>query len=529
MITLQDISYDHPDKTLLFENIHMRVPPNGRTGLVGHNGVGKSTLLRLITGELQPSAGVLRVQAEPYYVPQILGGYNHLSIAQALGIDQKLQALREILAGNATEATLNALDDDWTLEERATGALLQWGLTGVDLSHHLASLSGGQKTKVFLAGITLHKPEVILLDEPTNHLDSLGRALLHDLIRSANATYIVISHDIGLLNLMDAICEVTTHGLMLHGGNYDFYAGQKQIERDALRRDIRSKEKALQKAREKQRDTLERQRKLDARGKKKQAKAGVATIMLNTLRDQAEKSTSRIKDMHAHKVNEMSGDLHELRSAQPEADKIRFEFDDSSLHKGKVLFTADRINYTYGRQPIWKENLDLQIVSGDRIALQGLNGSGKSTLIRIILGELRPITGTVYRAITRPVYIDQDYSLIDHRLTIIDQVRAINNNGLEDHELKTRLNRFLFTKDDWDKPASALSGGEKMRLALCCVTTGREPADILLLDEPTNNLDIQNLEILAAAVSTYQGTLVVVSHDAHFSNLLQISRTIHLT
>lgn len=392
----------------------------------------------------------------------------------------------------------------------------------------METLSGGQKTKVFLAGISIHQPELVLLDEPSNHLDVSGRQLLYSFIKSTKSTLIVVSHDRKLLNLLDTICELSKHGVKVYGGNYDFYKEQKQIENNALSQDIQSKEKELRKAKEKERETLERQQKLDSRGRGKQEKAGVARIMLNTLRNNAENSTSKMKSVHAEKIGGISQDLQELRSSLPDIDKMKFGFDNSALHKGKVLFTATNINYAYHKQPLWKDNLNFQITSGERIALKGTNGSGKTTLIKLILGDIKPQAGTIYRADNKAVYIDQDYSLLDNKLKVYEQAEQFNVSALQEHEIKIRLNRFLFTKNDWDKSCSALSGGERMRLLLCCLTINSKSPDIIIFDEPTNNLDIQNVEILTAAINEYQGTIIVVSHEETFLEQINIERTIEL-
>lgn len=528
MLTLQGISYVHPNKDVLFDDIHLTVNPHDKIALIGSNGAGKSTLLKIIAGDFRPSGGQSNAQSAPYYVPQLFGQYNHLTIAQVLRIEGKLQALREILDGNVTESNLNLLDDDWTLEERCHDALHYWHLLDFDLTQKMETLSGGQKTKVFLAGLSIHQPKFVLLDEPSNHLDTAGRQQLYDFIQSSPNTFIVVSHDRKLLNLMDTVCELTRYGITVYGGNYDFYAEQKLIENNALHQDVHSKEKALRKAREKERETLERQQRLDARGKKKQEKAGVARIMMNTLRNNAENSTSKMKGVHAEKIGGIARELQELRSTLPDIERMKFGFDTTALHKGKLLFAANNINYSYNHQFLWREKLNFQISNGERIALKGLNGSGKTTLIKLIVGTLKPQTGTVYRSDNQSVYIDQDYSLIDQQLNVGQQAQLFNFSGLQEHEINIRLNRFLFPKEDWDKPCSALSGGEKMRLMLCCLTLSNQSPDIIILDEPTNNLDIQNIEILTAAINAYQGTLIVVSHDDYFLEQVKIERAIIL-
>ena len=154
--------------------------------------------------------------------------------------------------------------------------------------------------------------------------------------------------------------------------------------------------------------------------------------------------------------------------------------------------------------------------------------TGKTTLINLILGDLEPQTGIIYRAENKSVCIDQDYSLLDNTLNVYGQAQQFNTSALQEHEVKIRLTRFLFTKNDWDKPCIALSGGERMRLLLCCLTINSKSPDIIILDEPTNNLDIQNVEILTTAINEYQGTLIVVSHDETFLEQVNIERTIEL-
>lgn len=527
MLILQNISYTHPNKDLLFENINLILNNHEKAALIGNNGVGKSTLLKIIAQELNITYGQLKTAAPPYYIPQIFGQYNRLTVAQALKIDLKLNALNEILAGNLNEENYATLNDDWTIEQRCNSALDYWKLSNLSLSQKMETLSGGQKTKVFLAGLIIHQPEFILLDEPSNHLDLEGRKLLYDFIETTTSTLMVVSHDKTLLNLLNKIFELSKSGISTYGGDFNFYTAQKQIANDSLHHDLLTKEKALRKAKEKEKDTLERQQKLDARGKKKQEKSGVARIMMNTLRNSAENSSSKSKGIHAEKIEIINKRLHELRTALPDVDQMKFNFYHSNLHKGKVLFNAQNINHNYNEKALWQDKLTFNITSGERIAIKGLNGSGKTTLLKIILG-LKPNTGVVTGAINNAVYIDQDYSLIKNELKVYEQAQLFNTSALQEHEIKIRLNRFLFSKNDWDKSNNDLSGGERMRLMLCCLSMSNTPPDMMVLDEPSNNLDLQNLEILTAALTDYQGTLIVVSHDEYFLNNIFIQRIIQI-
>jgi ATPase subunit of ABC transporter with duplicated ATPase domains len=338
----------------------------------------------------------------------------------------------------------------------------------------------------------------------------------------------VVSHDRALLNLLNTVCELSKRGITIYGGNYDFYTEQKIIESDALNQDLKSKEKALRKAKETERESLERQQKLDARGKKKQEKAGVPTIFMKTLKNNAEKSTSRMKGVHTEKVGAISLELNQLRKELPDMDKMKIDFDNSALYRGKLLITAKDVNFGYGDQLLWKQALNFQITSGERIVVKGLNGSGKTTLIKMILGELEPRSGIIDRAGVKAIYIDQDYSLIDNKLSVYEQAQQYNSGILQEHDIKIRLNRFLFTKEYWDKPCKALSGGEKMRLMLCSLTISNHAPDIIVLDEPTNNLDIQNIEILTSAINQYKGTLIVVCHDEYFLKQINVKHSINM-
>ncbi|MGN6394958.1 MAG: ribosomal protection-like ABC-F family protein [Mucilaginibacter sp.] len=528
MLILHDVSYIHPNRELLFTGINFNINKHEKVALTGNNGAGKSTLLKLLAGVLKPAAGVAKADSTPYFVPQIFGQFNNITVAQALGIDDKLRALNEITSGNATDENFALLADDWTIEERCQEALMHWQLNNVVLTQKLGTLSGGQKTKVFLAGIQIHRPEVVLLDEPSNHLDTVSREILYDYVKSTGNTLVIVSHDRTLLNILDTVCELDKNGITIYGGNYDFYTEQKAIEALALNNDLKSKEKALRKAKETERQSAERQQKLDSRGKKNQQKAGLPKIVINTLRNKAENSTSRMKDVHTEKVASLAQELSQLRTTVPGIDKMKIDIDNAAIHKGKILVNAEDINFCYGEKQLWKQTMTFQIRSGERLAIAGRNGSGKTTLIKMILGELEPASGTIQSAGFKAVYIDQDYSLINNALSVYEQAQYFNSGVLQEHDVKIRLNRFLFTNEYWDKPCSALSGGEKMRLILCCLTISNQAPDIMILDEPTNNLDIQNIEILTNAVSEYKGTLIVISHDEYFLREVGVESIIEL-
>ena len=241
-IQVQQITYIHPDKEVLFRNLSFTVGKGRQLALIGNNGCGKSTLLQIMAGKLQPSSGNVLRPDDLYYVPQHFGQYDEMSIAQALGIDRKQKALHEILNGNASIDHFNILDDDWNIEEKALAALNGWGLGNRSLSESMHTLSGGEKTRVFLAGLELQEPSAILMDEPTNHLDNQGRNRLYEWVKKCRSTLIVVSHDRTLLNRFPETCELSRNALVCYGGNYEFYKQQKELQQNALQQQLDEKE-----------------------------------------------------------------------------------------------------------------------------------------------------------------------------------------------------------------------------------------------------------------------------------------------
>ncbi len=527
MLTLQNIAYSHPDRTALFHNVNLIVNKDEKVALIGKNGSGKSTLLKLASADILPNSGTIQTDSESYYIPQLFGQFDDLLVADALKVNRKIAALREILEGNVSEANYETLNDDWNIEERCRIALDFWNLEHVGLEKPMNELSGGQQAKVFLAGILVNEPKLILLDEPTNHLDRQSREKLYDWVKNTQATILLVSHDRELLELATRTAELSAQGIANYGGNYSHYLEAKQLESQALEHDINDKQRELRKAKTKERETNERQQKREARGKGKQEKSGVARIMMNTLRNKAENSSAKLKDVHHEKILGLSQELRDLRQNASDIDKMSFGFDDSSLHQGKLLFEGQNVNVRFSDENLWKTGLDFEIRSGERISLEGQNGSGKTTFIKI-LTEKTAASGELSLLAKNCVYVDQDYSLLDDSLSVYDQAQKANTSNLPEHEVRMRLDRFLFPMDKTDKNCRTLSGGERMRLVLCCLTMSGEPIDVLILDEPTNNLDLYNIAILTEAINQYKGTLIVVSHDKTFLEEIQVNRSIRL-
>ena len=542
-ISIQQISYIHPDKEVLFSDLNFAISKGQKLGLVGNNGCGKSTLLQIIAGQLSPSSGVIVRPNDLYYIPQHFGQYDSLTIAQALQIERKQQALHAILAGDVSNENFTILNDDWNIEERSITALDLWGLGQFTLSYPMNLLSGGEKTRVFLAGMDIHHPSVILMDEPTNHLDSSGRQRLYDWVEKYRSTLLVVSHDRTLLNLLPEICELEKHQINYYGGNYEFYKEQKTLMQEALQQRIEEKEKALRIARKVARETAERRDKQNVRGEKSNIKKGVPRIVLNALQGKSEKSTSKLTGVHQEKAEKLTNERNQLRGSLSPTAALKTDFNSSSLHTGKILVTAKEINFSYhsnsinndiqensiSKQQLWQAPVSFQLKSGDRLRIEGANGSGKTTLLKLITGQLQPQEGTLTRTDFSYVYLNQEYSIIDDRNSILEQAYAFNSRNLPEHEIKIILNRYLFPASEWDKSCRKLSGGEKMRLAFCCLMISNNTPDMFILDEPTNNLDIQSIEIITATIKNYAGTVIAISHDNYFIQEIGVEQCILLS
>ena len=542
-ISIQQISYIHPDKEVLFSDLNFAISKGQKLGLIGNNGCGKSTLLQIIAGQLSPSSGVIVRPDDLYYIPQHFGQYDSLTIAQALQIERKQQALHAILAGDVSNENFTILNDDWNIEERSIAALDLWGLGQFTLSYPMNLLSGGEKTRVFLAGMDIHHPSVILMDEPTNHLDSSGRQRLYDWVEKYRSTLLVVSHDRTLLNLLPEICELEKHQINYYGGNYEFYKEQKTLMQEALQQRIEEKEKALRIARKVARETVERRDKQNVRGEKSNIKKGVPRIVLNALQGKSEKSTSKLTGVHQEKAEKLTNERNQLRGSLSPTAALKTDFNSSSLHTGKILVTAKEINFSYhsnsvsndiqensiSKQQLWQAPVSFQLKSGDRLRIEGANGSGKTTLLKLITGQLQPQEGTLTRTDFSYVYLNQEYSIIDDRNSILEQAYAFNSRNLPEHEIKIILNRYLFPASEWDKSCRKLSGGEKMRLAFCCLMISNNTPDMFILDEPTNNLDIQSIEIITATIKNYAGTVIAISHDNYFIQEIGVEQCILLS
>lgn len=529
MLQLHQLTYGYPNGNILFKQLDYSLAP-GLSGLTGPNGSGKSTLLQLMAGQLPAVKGRIESTEKPYYVPQHYGQFDHLTIAAVLQIEQPLKALKAILAGETTEKNFTDLGEQWDLEERLLKSFSQWELKAMSPDTPFGQLSGGMKTKVLLSGLSLHEPRCILLDEPTNHLDGSARALFYQFLQGFKGAALIVSHDRVLLDKMQSIVVLQNQELTTYGGNYQFYMEEVSRQKNALQQQLKSKSQSLKQAEELRRQVIQRKQKLDSRGKAKQEKAGLPTILQHSLKNKAENSSARLDASHGEKIDLLKSEVKSLREQDKQIAGMRLAISDSQLHRGKLLVQAEQLVFQYegAAGPVWKTPLDFSLYSGARWVISGDNGSGKSTLMQLIQKVLEPTGGRIYAAASSLLQLDQHYQIIQPALSVMEQANLFKHPTILAHQVGIALTRFLFTPDFWDKPCSTLSGGERMRLALCCLSLKKEAPDLLLLDEPTNNLDLENLHILTEVVAAFKGTLLVTSHDPMFLQQIGITHALNL-
>ena len=548
ILNVEHLTHGFGDRAI-FNDVSFRLLKGEHIGLIGANGEGKSTFMNIVTGTLTPDEGKVEwnKHVRVGYLDQHAVLEKGMTIEDVLksafsylfDMEQNINEIYESMADATDDEIAEMMEEVGTLQDMLTNhdfymidakveqVARALGLLELGLDHDVTDLSGGQRTKVLLAKLLLEKPEILLLDEPTNHLDKRSREKLYDFITSCRITLLVVSHDRTLLNLLASIAELSVGGITLYGGNYDFYKGQKEQEQASMQKKLEAKEKELRRVRKTAREVAERKQKHESRGEKQSVRKGIPRIMMGGLKENAEKSASKLKEVHEDKMENLANELKQMRSSLPDLQGMKLDFSASGLHEGKILVTAKEINFGYAEAgDLWPSPMSFQIKSGERWLIQGDNGSGKTTLLKLITGQLPPRSGSLIRADFSSIYIDQEYSIVRNDRTVYEQAQAFNERHFQEHEIKTLLNRFLFLHDTWEKSCGKLSGGEKMRLAFCCLMISNQTPDLFILDEPTNNLDIQSIEIITSMVRAYRGTILLISHDAYFIRELGIHQII---
>ncbi|MBV7532118.1 ABC-F family ATP-binding cassette domain-containing protein [Chitinophaga sp. sic0106] len=524
-LIIRSLHYVHPDNEELFHDLSFILNDGEKAALVGINGVGKSTLLRILSGKLELTSGDIIHSELPWYVPQHLGEYDAWSVAKVLGADKKLAALQAILAGDTDAQQFTDLDDDWDIENRVKTVLEKWELGDINENRLMGSLSGGQQTKAFLAAMELNSPGLILLDEPSNHMDDRTRKKLYTLIQQSKSTMLIVSHDKALLNLMNKTLELSEKGVEVFGGNFDFYQQKKMDQVNVLRARLHVQAKALKESEKKATDMAGHRAQQESRSAG--MSGSIPRIIAGGLKNKAERSTARMLHTHEEKIASLLLNMEEIKSQIQEYEILKLDIRSPEISPGQLLIDMEGINFKYDDRFLWN-NISFQLRSGERVQIQGENGSGKTTLLKIITGELLPAAGSYNRMPFSHFYLDQHYSMLDPKLNVYEQIQAYNKRGLEEQELQELLIHAQFKPEHFDKKTTVLSGGERMKLSLCCLLASNQAPDLLILDEPTNNLDIKSLEVVTLAVKNYQGTLLVISHDNYFIDEIGIDYKINI-
>ncbi|MFD9138101.1 ABC-F family ATP-binding cassette domain-containing protein [Streptomyces bottropensis] len=516
-LTCTSLSFAWPDGTPVLEDLQVAFGP-GRTGLVGVNGSGKSTLLKLIAGELTPTDGTVRVAGEVGYLPQNVTLDTGLRVDETLGIAAARAALHAIEAGDVAEEHFATIGDDWDVEERALATLGQLGLGHVDLDRTIGEVSGGESVLLRLAALLLRRPDVLLLDEPTNNLDLYARRRLYEAVEAWSGVMVVVSHDRELLDLVDQIADLHAGEVTWYGGNFSAYEEALATEQEAAERMVRVAETDLKKQK---RELIDAQVKLARRkrfGQKMQDQKRVPKIVAGARKRAAQESAGKHRILHEERLAGAKERLDEAVEAVRDEDEIRVELPYTAVPPGRTVLTLLDLELRYGARV--KGGLDLR--GPERIALIGRNGSGKTTLLRTIAGELEPVSGETTAHVPMR-FLPQRLDVLDDELTVAENVARFAPDATN-NRIRARLARFLFRGARADQPAATLSGGERFRAALAALMLAEPAPQLLMLDEPTNNLDMASVRQLTTALESYEGALIVASHDLPFLESIGITR-----
>ncbi|WCM25406.1 ATP-binding cassette domain-containing protein [Sphingomonas sp. QA11] len=521
-ISVSQLSWSTPDHRPVLVDLSLSFGAE-RAGLVGRNGVGKSTLLKLIAGQLPVQSGRISASGTIGVLHQVVQVRPDETVADLFGATGALALLRRAEEGVASLEELG--EADWTLEDRIASALGRVGLdAGPDTL--LTALSGGQRTRARLAGMVFAEPDFLLLDEPTNDLDRAGRDAVIALLAGWRAGAIVVSHDRELLDTMDSIVEMTSLGTTRYGGNWTHYRERKAIELTAAERDLTEAERQMTEVARGIQETAERKARKDGAGKRKGARGDMPRILIGARKDRAEDSggeNRRLAERQRTQAAEAAAAARErVEVLQPFAVTLA----PTGLPANRVVLEIKDVTAGHETGTPVLRNLSLTISGPERVAVTGPNGSGKTTLLGLITGALAPWSGTV-RVQVDLAMLDQRVSLLDPHGSIRDNYARINGTT-DENACRAALARFMFRADAALQIVSTLSGGQMLRAGLACVLGGERPPSLLILDEPTNHLDLDSIEAVEAGLAAYDGALLVVSHDEAFLDAIGVERRVAL-
>ncbi|WP_421877953.1 ABC-F family ATP-binding cassette domain-containing protein [Marinoscillum sp.] len=498
MISINDLSYYIGDRPI-YDEASLFIGPKDRIGLIGLNGTGKSTLLKMIVGDYQPTAGEINMSNDTSigFLNQDLLSYQtddsilHVAM-QAFKetlkiqeqIDKVLKQMEEDYQDDLVDKLAKLQDrfetnEGYSMQAKAEEILEGIGFSTADLQRPLREFSGGWRMRVMLAKLLLEKPSLLMLDEPTNHLDLPSIEWLENYLQSYEGAVIIVSHDRRFLNAsINKIVEVTGYQLNLYNGNYDFYLEEKE-----LRNEIQ------QNAFENQQQKIKQAERFIERFKAKATKA--------------KQAQSRVKMLE--KMDRIDAVVDDTMQVD-----FRFNFKTKS---GRHVARLHEISKAYGDLQILSHT-DAHIERGDKIALIGANGKGKSTLLRIVAGT-ESYEGKVENGhnVSTAFYAQHQLESLHVDHEILEELKQAGS-GKTEQELRNVLGCFLFSDEEVFKKIKVLSGGEKSRVALA--KTLISESNFLMLDEPTNHLDMLSVSILVQALQQFEGTFLLVSHDRDF-------------
>jgi ATP-binding cassette subfamily F protein 3 len=538
LITANDLGKSF-GPTDIFSGVTLSIPQGGRIAIVGPNGVGKTTLLRILLGMEEPSTGMVQRARgiNTGYLPQeaMLSGSHSLweeclkPLADLLELEVELARLEEAMSDpQRAEAALHrygALQQEferrggYSYEARIRQTLSGLGFDADDYQRPIPQLSGGQRTRAVLARLLLSDPDLLILDEPTNHLDIQAVEWLEGYLSQWNGAALIVSHDRYFLDrVVDHIWEMSKTGIELYRGNYSAYVQQRQERWDLRQLSFESERERLLKDMDYVKRNISGQNTIQAKGRLRRLSRIVEAIESLGFEAVQGKSWARIvgrADVSTHTMNaeEVERRIRSLRGPSRRPPRLHLNLKTSLRSGDLVLRTYDvDIGYADEGRPLFHVP-DLVFKRGECAALIGPNGAGKTTFLRTILGTLPPLSGEVLLGASLDIaYFAQAHEGLEAENTLVQEIESVASNMLLAN-IRDLLARFLFSGEDVFRKVSTLSGGERGRLALAKLSL--TSANLLLLDEPTNHLDIPSQEILQEVLADYQGTILLVSHDRY--------------
>ncbi|MDR2263616.1 MAG: ATP-binding cassette domain-containing protein [Enterobacter asburiae] len=500
----------------LFGPLDLSLEPS-LCALVGRNGSGKTRLLRLLAGLDDPTSGHIERFGTHVYVAQQHDISPHTTVAELLGYGDIFAARRRIESGDYQPEYLETLDGYWDLAERLSGAFNHAKLPPFDPDKPAAELSGGERIRALLCGAFTAGADYLLLDEPTNHLDRQGREWFYEQLSRYQGGVLVASHDRELLAQVPRILELSASGLRSYGGNYADYQRQRDAEQQSARA-------ALEHAATERKRTRARMKKEHDDSQRRSAKTlrtvdslNIASFERIKYKMAAKERVGSWKKQHNDQNDALNDVVNKARERVEEDNPVMFTLPGSQIAEGKQVLVLEDLVLPYVDIPPTNWRMDGPM----RVALRGPNGCGKSTLLKTILGETSPLAGSC-RVSVSCAYLDQHLSQLDLSLSVMAHLN-LSNTPLEEGGLRTRLAQLQLGADKVMLPLAELSGGERLKAALACVLWREEATQLLLLDEPTNHLDLASVQAIEAALATFPGALLVVSHDEAFLNGLNLT------